>query len=46
MQEVFGNNLNKSGIELLTDGVFNRIKLVEETFIMGLIKIIHDNKWS
>lgn len=46
MQEVFGNNLNKSGIELLTDGVYNRMKLIEETFIMGLIKIIHDNKWN
>lgn len=46
MQEVFGNNLNKSGIELLTDGVFNRMDLIEETFIMGLIKIIHDNKWN
>lgn len=46
MQEIFGNDLNKSGIELLTDGVYNRMDLIEEAFIMGLIKIIHDNKWN
>lgn len=46
MHEVFGNNINKNGIEFLTDGIFNRMNLIEETFIMGLIKIIHDNKWN
>ncbi len=46
MKEVFGNNTNQSGIELLTKGVFNRIDLIEETFIMGLVKIIHGNKWN
>lgn len=46
MKEVFGNNTTQNGIELLTKGVFNRRDLIEETFVMGLIKIIHDNKWN
>lgn len=41
MKDIFNNNNKNGGIELLTDGVFNRIDWMEQAFIMALIKIIH-----
>ena len=46
MKKVFGDDVTQSGVELLTNGIFNRMDLIEESFVMGLIKIINDNKWN
>lgn len=47
MKEVFGgSNKSQKGVELLTKGVLNRMDLIEQAFIMGLIKVIQDDKWN
>ena len=45
MKNIFGDDIKQGGIELLTKGVYNRTDLIEEAFVMGLIKIIQ-NKWN
>lgn len=45
MKNIFGDDVKQGGIELLTEGVYNRIDLIEEAFVMGLIKIIQ-KKWN
>ena len=46
MKNIFGDNTKQKGIQLLTNEVLSRIDLIEETFIMGLIKVIHKGKWE
>ena len=45
MKNIFGDDVKQGCIELLTEGVYNRIDLIEEAFVMGLIKIIQ-KKWN
>ena len=46
MKNIFGDNTKQKGIQLLTNTVLSRIDLIEEAFIMGLIKVIHKGKWE
>lgn len=46
MKNIFGDDTKQAGLELLTKGVVKRRDLVEEAFIMGLVKIIHNDKWN
>lgn len=46
MKNIFGNDTKQAGLELLTKGVMNRLDLIEEAFVMGLVKIIHNDKWN
>ena len=45
MKDIFGDNTMQKGVQLLTKGAFSRSDLIEEAFVMGMIKFVHGEKW-
>ena len=45
IRDIFGNDTTQRGVQLLTKGVFSRSNLIEEAFVMGMIKFVHGEKW-